>query len=87
MERLTIAVNVPLGFHARPVSRWVSLAQTFQSHITVTFRDKTVDGKSALGLMALAVPGGAELEVCASGPDEHEALAALAGLASRSFST
>lgn len=85
MQRQTIIVNHPLGFHARPVARWVSLAQTFRSNITVNFEGGTVDGKSALGLMALSIKNGAKLEICASGPDEREAIAALVSLVQNHF--
>ncbi|MBP1156767.1 MULTISPECIES: HPr family phosphocarrier protein [unclassified Paenibacillus] len=85
MQSQTVIVDHPQGFHARPVARWVSLAQTFHSDITVKFESSTIDGKSALGLMALSIKSGAKLEICTSGPDEQEALAALVLLVQNHF--
>lgn len=42
MQRQSIIIQHPLGFHARPVARWVSLAQTFQSDISLVSSFKCV---------------------------------------------
>jgi phosphotransferase system HPr (HPr) family protein len=44
-----------------------------------------MDGKSILGLLLLAAARGAELLISADGPDEAQAVEALASLAARGF--
>lgn len=77
-------VNV-LGLHARAAARFVNVASTFQSQIRVTRGDRTMDGKSILGLLLLAAARGTALGISADGPDETEAVAALCALAARGF--
>ena len=77
-------VNV-LGLHARAAARFVRLASEFQSQIKVTRGDRTMDGKSILGLLLLSAARGTELRISADGPDEAAAVAALCALAARGF--
>ena len=44
-----------------------------------------MDGKSILGILLLAASQGTRIEVVADGPDEDEALAALAALVDDGF--
>ncbi len=80
-----VAILNPLGLHARAPARFVDLAGRFQSHIRVTRGQRTMDGKSILGLLLLAAARGSEITIAADGPDEATALAALCGLAERGF--
>jgi len=77
-------VNV-LGLHARAAARFVELAGRFRSQIRVTRGDRTMDGKSILGLLLLAAARGTSLGISAEGPDEEAAVAALCALADRGF--
>jgi len=74
-----------LGLHARAAARFVHLASRFTSQIRVSRGERTMDGKSILGLLLLSAGRGTTIEITADGPDEQEALAALAGLAARGF--
>ncbi|MFI5177015.1 MAG: HPr family phosphocarrier protein [Vicinamibacterales bacterium] len=74
-----------LGLHARAAARFVRLASAYRSHIRVTRGQRTMDGKSILGLLLLAAARGSQIEISADGPDEAEALAALCGLVARGF--
>ncbi len=74
-----------LGLHARAASKFVKLASTFQSEIGVKRGEREANGKSIMGLMMLAASCGTTIEVSASGPDEREALAAIADLLARRF--
>ena len=85
MKRKTVRVVNPLGFHARAAARFVAEASKFAAHITVVFKDKEMDGKSILGLLLLAAPCGASLQLRAEGKDEAEALKALAALVAAGF--
>ena len=85
MKRKTVKILNPLGFHARAAARFVAEASRFSSRITVVFKDKEMDGKSILGLLLLAAPCGASIQVRAEGRDEKEAVRALAALVSGYF--
>lgn len=85
MPRKSVRVVNPLGFHARAAAKFVAEASRFESQITVVFKDKEMDGKSILGLLLLAAPCGAMIQVRTEGRDEKEALRALLALVSGGF--
>jgi phosphocarrier protein len=85
MKRKTVRVVNPLGFHARAAARFVAEASKFAAQITVVFKDKEMDGKSILGLLLLAAPCGASLQLRAEGKDEVAAIRALAALVAAGF--
>ncbi len=74
-----------LGIHARPAAQFVRVASRFESDVTVEKDDESVDGKSIMGLMMLAVGWGAEITVTAEGPDEAETIKALEELIQSKF--
>ena len=82
-RRMTIVNG--LGLHARAAAKFVNLASAFASQIRVTRGQRTVDGKSILGLLLLAAARGRQIEIIAEGVDEREALDALCGLVARGF--
>ncbi len=65
------------GIHARPATRLVNLAMSFQSDIKLDAMGKTVNLKSIMGLMSLGIYKGEEVKVSAEGPDAEEAIKAL----------
>lgn len=69
-----------LGLHARAAARFVHLANSFKSTISVSIDGSRVDGKSILGLLTLAACKGSRLQLSAEGEDETEALARLGQL-------
>lgn len=81
----TLTVLNKLGIHARPAAQFVRVASRFQSDVTVEKDDESVDGKSIMGLMMLAVGCGADLKVIVDGPDEAETIAALETLLNNKF--
>ena len=74
-------VASPLGLHARPAGRFVSLAGRFRSEVQVT-RDAEgwVSGRSVLSLLSLAAAQGTKLRIRAVGEDAPAAVAALGRL-------
>ena len=62
-----------------------SISRYGLSQVTVVFKDKEMDGKSILGLLLLAAPCGASIQVRAEGRDEKEAIKALVALVSSGF--
>lgn len=83
-SRQVTVVNA-LGLHARAAARFVKVASRFRSQIRVTRGQQTMDGKSILGLLLLAAARGSQLTITADGPDDAEAVAALAALVERGF--
>ena len=74
-----------LGIHARVAAQIVRVASQFESEISFTKCDITVNGKSILDLMTLVCPHGSKILVSAKGPDATEALSALATLFQTKF--
>ena len=74
-------VGSPLGLHARPAGRFVSLAGRFRSEVQVTRDpDGWVSGRSVLSLLSLAAAQGTKLRIRAVGEDAQAAVAALGRL-------
>ena len=73
-----VTVTDPAGVHARTAQELVLLAKTFSSSIFLRQAGRTATLREPIGILALALPCGATVEVWADGSDEHEALAAVA---------
>ncbi len=65
------------GLHALPASRFVKLAEKFESDIRLVRDGIEVSGKSIMGILTLACEKGSKILLIANGADEKEALAAL----------
>lgn len=78
MERSTI-VRVHEGLHARPATRFVKLAKSFECDIEIVRDGKAVSAKSPVKLMLLGVKENQEVTVRAEGADSIEAVEALIG--------
>ena len=87
MSALTRDVEIlnALGLHARAAARFVQTANRFQSTIRVTRGDRTVDGKSIMGILLLAAARGTMLTIAAEGPDAAAALGELCALVAAGF--
>ncbi|OYT72875.1 MAG: phosphocarrier protein HPr [Chloracidobacterium sp. CP2_5A] len=81
LERLVTVVN-PLGLHARPSARLVTVVGQFKSRVLIRRADEAtfVDASSILSVMFLAAAQGTPLVIRVEGEDEAAALAAVAGL-------
>lgn len=81
LERLVTVVN-PLGLHARPSARLVTVANQFKSRVLIRRADADdfVDAGSLLSVMFLAAGQGTRLVIRAEGEDEAAAVEAVAAL-------
>jgi phosphotransferase system HPr (HPr) family protein len=70
------------GLHARPAARFVELAKTFDSTVTVAGNGKTGNAKSLISMMKLGISSGSAVTLTADGSDEAEAIDALCTLLS-----
>ena len=84
MTREVVVANA-LGLHARAAARFVQTAARFAAQIRVSRGDRTVDGKSLMGVLLLAASQGSTLRIDAEGPDADAALDALATLVASGF--
>lgn len=85
MTRRDTVVPNALGLHARAAAKFVHVATRFESRIRVRRDGRTVDGKSIMGVLLLAAGRGVSIEISADGPDEVEAVDALATLVLSGF--
>jgi len=85
MVARSVVISNRLGLHARAAARFVHLAGGFQSRVMVARGERTVDGKSILGILLLAASLGTAIDVCVDGPDEGAALDALCALVETGF--
>ena len=67
-------ISSEYGLHARPATKLVNLAMTFEGDVYLTWEDKTVNLKSIMGLMSLGIYHGQEIEISTQGKDEIEAM-------------
>jgi phosphocarrier protein HPr len=65
------------GLHALPASRFVKLAEKFESDVTLIKDGIEVSGKSIMGILTLACEKGSKILLICDGKDEKEALEAL----------
>ena len=85
MLKKNVVINNKLGLHARAAARFVETAAAYESDIRVKSGDKTVNGKSIMGLMMLAAAKGANVELVVHGRDEERAIMALVRLIENRF--
>ena len=74
MKEFNALVVDPVGLHARPATVAVNAASKCKCKVTVSFKGRTVDMKSTMGVMSLGVGQGADVTITAEGDDEVEAL-------------
>ncbi len=77
MKKTTITVESKSGLHARPASTFVAVAQKFESEINLEKDGNTINAKSIIAILGLAVAHKDEITIVAEGADEHEAVEAL----------
>lgn len=80
MSEVEVEIANRLGLHARAAARFVHVANTFRSRVTVTKGTTRVNGKSILGLLTLAAGRGTKIRLSAEGEDEERALCELSSL-------
>ena len=85
MIKRTAKVTNRLGLHARPAALLVTTATKFKSQFFISKDSIRVNGKSIMGVMMLAAEMGTELILEVDGPDEIEAMAAIAKIIESGF--
>lgn len=75
-----ITIHNKLGLHARASAKIVSTASHYRAEIYLVYRDKRANAKSIMSVMMLGAGLGKEIAIEATGPEEKEAVDALAKL-------
>lgn len=70
------------NLEARIAALFVQNANKFQSRIKITSGNKSINGKSMMGVISMTIYEGEEIKITADGPDEQEAIDSLAHMLS-----
>ena len=85
MQKRMITISNKLGLHARASAKLTAEAAKFKSAIWISRNGRRVNAKSIMGVMMLAAGKGSKVTLETDGPDEVEALNALATLVGDCF--
>ncbi len=77
VSRKVQVVN-PAGLHLRPAGMLANVSMKFKSSCTILWKEKTINCKSVINVMAAQVKCGSWVELVCEGPDEEEALETIA---------
>ena len=81
-----VEIKNKTGLHARPASEFVLAAKKYESKVTIAKEGaEAVNAKSMVRLLAECIGQGMQVEICADGPDEEEALNTLVSLVESGF--
>ncbi len=85
MEKRELTIMNRLGLHGRAAAKLVTLCSRYTSRVMLFVNDRRADGRHFIALLLLAAAMGAQVTVEASGPDEKQAIVAVARLISNGF--
>ena len=85
MKEEKVVVKNRAGIHARPAALIVQTAGKFKSKIMFKKENEEINAKSIMGIITLGAAYNTEILVCADGPDENDAVLALAKLFENRF--
>jgi phosphocarrier protein HPr len=80
MPQRDIEIVNKLGLHARASAKLTQLAAKYQCDVVMSRNNRKVNAKSIMGVMMLAAGKGTKVTLETSGPDEAEAMEAIAAL-------
>ena len=85
MQKKTLTISNKLGLHARAAARLVALTNKYPCKIELICKDRTVNGKSIMGVMMLAASIGSQIDIVTDGEDEITLLEELEKLIVNKF--
>lgn len=77
MKEFTYTITDPIGIHARPAGLLAKKAKAFESEITLTKGEKTVNVTRLMALMGMGIVCGDEVKITVNGADEEAAAAEI----------
>lgn len=75
-----VTISNPSGLHARPASVLAQAAGKCESDVRLISNGKTIQAKSILNIMSMAIKCGTEVEVQCDGATEEEDLKTIVSL-------
>lgn len=78
LER-TVKVKNSLGLHARPATAIAKLLQGSKSQVTFSHKNESVNARSIMGILMLAVKKNTQIVVTVEGEDADETMEKLIG--------
>jgi phosphocarrier protein len=75
--KANVKVKNSMGLHTRPATEIVKLLQKFKSQVSLKYKKDTVNARSILGILMLAVHQNAKLEIIVEGEDAEATLNGL----------
>jgi len=72
--RKEIVIANTAGLHAQLAAKLVDVASKYDANVYMEYADRTVDAKSVLGLVSLAVPSGENVNLIAEGKEAEAAI-------------
>lgn len=79
----SVTVKSTVGLHAALAAKVVQAASKYNVDINLIYNDRTIDVKSILGLMSLAIPSGENVVIEASGDQAEAAIDDIASILSK----
>ena len=80
MKSRKVQIVNPSGLHLRPAGVLCQASMKYKSEINILYKDKVINAKSVLNVMASGIKCGTEVEVQCSAEDEAEALDTVCAL-------
>lgn len=65
----TFKITTPEGLHARPTALIVSAVTPFEAEVELTYKEKSVNLKSIMGVMSQGISPGSVVTISAQGAD------------------
>jgi phosphocarrier protein HPr len=85
MQQQEVEIVNKLGLHARASAKLTETAGRYKADVWVSRNGRRVNAKSIMGVMMLAAAKGSRIIIQSDGPDEIDAIAAIAQLVAERF--
>ena len=85
MQRRELEITNRLGLHGRAAAKLVMLCSRYKSHVVLFANGRRADGRHMIALLMLCAAMGAVVSIEVNGPDEAQAISAVAHLISNRF--
>jgi phosphocarrier protein HPr len=72
-----LKVKNPLGLHARPAATIAKLLQGSKSQVTISYKQETVNARSIMSILMLAIKKNSLVTLTVEGEDAEETLVKL----------
>ena len=72
-----LKVKNEMGLHMRPASYIANILKESQSKVTLTYKGQSVNARSLMSIMILAVPKNAQVRISIEGSDAGETMKRL----------